>query len=308
MEVVMPTEEQFPKEPTTTSNSKSVVITQKSFSGNLVPQNFDEAMRISQALCKSGLVPKELTGKPEACFVAIGFGMELGLPPLQSIQNIMIVNGRPTIWGDAALGLVLDSGRCEEFDEDPANKALKQGFGRCRVKRFGSPSHEVCFSIEDAKKARLWTKSGPWTDYPGRMLQMRARSWALRDNFPDILKGLGVREEVADSPGKPSVRMPQEMGASKPEVQEATVMDMSPDEVIAVKEIVGDKTETPIKYISPDQRQEILNLLSTHKVNLKEWKKFVTETFSVQSSAEIPEARFGDVVAWIDSQMEKAPE
>lgn len=52
--------------------------------------------------------------------------------------------------------------------------------------------------MDDAAKAGLKGKQGPWTQYPKRMMQMRARSWALRDVFPDVLRGMPVAEEVMD--------------------------------------------------------------------------------------------------------------
>jgi hypothetical protein len=60
------------------------------------------------------------------------------------------------------------------------------------------------FSVADAKKASLWGKAGPWSNYPKRMLQMRARSWALRDAFPDVLRGIGIKEEQHDIPPAPA--------------------------------------------------------------------------------------------------------
>jgi hypothetical protein len=56
------------------------------------------------------------------------------------------------------------------------------------------------FSVADAVRAGLWGKSGPWTQYPKRMLQLRARGFALRDAFPDVLKGLVTAEEAQDYP------------------------------------------------------------------------------------------------------------
>jgi len=52
--------------------------------------------------------------------------------------------------------------------------------------------------VEDAKRAGLWAKQGPWTAYPKRMMQMRARGFALRDAFPDVLKGMITAEEAQD--------------------------------------------------------------------------------------------------------------
>ena len=56
--------------------------------------------------------------------------------------------------------------------------------------------------MEDAKRAGLYGKQGPWQQYPKRMLQMRARAWALRDVFPDVLRGVHVAEEAQDLPAE----------------------------------------------------------------------------------------------------------
>jgi hypothetical protein len=71
----------------------------------------------------------------------------------------------------------------------------------CQTSRKGKDANVVGrFSVADAKRAGLWGKSGPWTQYPRRMLQLRARGFALRDAFPDVLKGLVTAEEAQDYP------------------------------------------------------------------------------------------------------------
>lgn len=223
-----------------------------SFASSLVPTSVKEAMEMATMLSKSNIVPKDFYGKPENCFVAIGFGMEIGLPPMQAVQNIMVVNGRPSLWGDSVLALVMGSGHCEKFEELSSSEAIKAGYGRCRVKRAGMKEMEVTFSLEDAKKAGLLGKPGPWQQYPGRMLQMRARSWALRDCFPDVLKGIQVREEVDDYPVKKAIQMPQE----KVVVQEA-VVQLSPED--AVRERIGKaKLALAEKYQATESELEIL--------------------------------------------------
>ena len=163
----------------------------------IVPQDFDGAWRIATAVTKAGMAPKGLE-TPEKAMVAIMHGMEVGLTPMAALQSIAVVNGRPTIWGDGALGLVQGSGLME------AHKEWFEGTGDtrkayCTVKRKGDPEIKTGeFSVADAKKASLWGKSGPWSQYPDRMLKMRARGFALRDGFSDVLRGLGIAEEVQD--------------------------------------------------------------------------------------------------------------
>jgi hypothetical protein len=162
---------------------------------DLSPRNFEEAWRMAEILADSDFVPKDYKGKPGNCLVAMQWGAEVGLKALQAMQNIAVINGRPALWGDAVIALVRGSPLCEWIIEtEDANSST------CRVKRRGEPEQSRTFTDEDAKAAGLLGKQGPWTQYRRRMRQMRARAFALRDVFPDVLRGLPVAEEVMDAP------------------------------------------------------------------------------------------------------------
>lgn len=160
---------------------------------DLSPKSLKEAMELANILAESTIVPKDFIGKPGNILVAIQWGMEIGLKPMQAMQNIAVINGRPSLWGDAALALVLASPLCEYVRETEEN-----GVAVCRAKRRGDEEHVQTFSDADAKTAGLIGKQGPWTQYPGRMKKMRARAFALRDKFTDVLKGIPIAEEVMD--------------------------------------------------------------------------------------------------------------
>jgi hypothetical protein len=155
--------------------------------------NFEQAMYIAKIISRSDLAPKDFKNKPENCLVAIEMGKDLGLKPMQAIQNIAVINGRPCIWGDAALAVLQSHPDFEYIDE-----SVENGVATCKIKRKGNPEVIRTFSESDAKKAGLFGKSGPWTTYPKRMLQLRARGFASRDSFADALKGINFREEVED--------------------------------------------------------------------------------------------------------------
>ena len=167
------------------------VATTKSFS--LAPQDLAQAMQFAEIMSKSSIVPKDFAGNPGNILVAVQWGMELGLQPMQAMQNIAVINGRPSLWGDAVIALVRASALCEYVREETFDdKAV------CYVKRRNEDEQIRIFTIDDAKKAGLFGKTGPWSQYPKRMMQMRARSWALRDVFPDVLRGMPIAEEVQD--------------------------------------------------------------------------------------------------------------
>jgi hypothetical protein len=166
----------------------------------LMPETFNGLWRVAGVLANSGMVPKDMIGKPEAVFVACQMGMEVGLSLMASVQNIAVINGRPSIWGDSVLALVRASGKCRSFRERFEGVFPQDTYRAvCETVRDGESEPTVReFSIEDAKRADLWNKQGPWKQYPKRMLQMRARSWALRDTYGDVLKGIHITEEVMD--------------------------------------------------------------------------------------------------------------
>lgn len=158
--------------------------------------DMDQAYRLAKAMAQSGMVPKIYNGNPEACFVGILAGAEVGLAPMQSLQSIAVINGNPSLWGDGALALIQASGLLEDIEETDDGEAAT-----CRLVRKDKKTPIVrTFSMADAKKAGLAGKQGPWQQYPSRMRQMRARSWAMRDGFADVLKGLHIAEEVRDHP------------------------------------------------------------------------------------------------------------
>lgn len=173
-------------------------ISTQTQSRGLSLRTMDDAMAFGQMVADSDFAPKDFRGKAASCVLAIQAGAEIGLSPMQALQSIAVVNGRPSVYGDAALAVCKASHLCEyvtEFVEGEGDQMI----AFCQAKRRGYPKATVVqFSVADAKKAGLWGKGGPWSSYPKRMLQMRARGFAIRDAFPDVLKGLVTAEEAQD--------------------------------------------------------------------------------------------------------------
>lgn len=181
----------------------------------LVPGSFEDVQRMARMIVQSGFAPKDATEVMVSG--AIMKGLEVGVPPMQAVQSIAVINGRPTVWGDLMLALVQRSPLCEDVNE------WFEGEGDnlvayCEAIRVGKPtSIKRSFSVQDAKDAGLWQtaarvktkfqqKDGsyekdndsPWFRHKKRMLQMRARGRCLRDGFADVLAGLELREVAED--------------------------------------------------------------------------------------------------------------
>lgn len=164
----------------------------------LVPQTFDQLVIFAEMAAGSDLMPKDYKGKPANIMIAVQMGSELGLSPMQSVTSIAVINGRPGVWGDGLIGICRQSPLCQDIVE------TMEGEGDtltavCVATRRGATPTVARFSVADARRAGLWG-SAVWAKYPNRMLQNRARGFALRDAFPDLLRGLKTVEELRDTP------------------------------------------------------------------------------------------------------------
>lgn len=239
----------------------------KSFS--LAPQDLAQAMQFAEIMSKSSIIPKDFANNPGNILVAVQWGMELGLQPMQAMQNIAVINGRPSLWGDAVIGLVRASPLCEYvIEEELEDKSV------CRVKRRGEDEQIRIFTDDDAKKAGLLGKQGPWTQYPKRMRQMRARSWALRDVFPDVLRGMPIAEEVMDvekdiTPAKRPVRQSAAQIATQAIESHQEIDPSELESLLADLDAVADNGTEALQKVwdglTKDQRRAVLPSMAALK-------------------------------------------
>lgn len=188
-----------PVPPIAGGKPKSALITVSETGVKL--STMEDIFLFSKAVLDSGMAPRGFD-TPQKILVAIQMGMEVGLSPMSALQNIAVINGKPTIYGDAVPGVCMATGQVEVYKDETVGVADTDSWGhKATVKRVGRADPLVrTFTVAMAKKAGLWGKTGPWTQYPDRMLLMRARTFAFRDAFPDALRGLPTYEETRDHP------------------------------------------------------------------------------------------------------------
>jgi hypothetical protein len=196
----------------------------------IIPTSFDDALRMANLAVISGLFKPARNGEngnsgdketQAQATMAILQGMEVGIPPIQALQGITIINGRATIWGDLIPALLWSRGF--EIDEIIENEDAANMRAVCTVTRPNGKKIVRRFSVNDAMQAGLWQTSptikkkfwdknkkawgpereypndSPWFKYGKRMLAMRARGFASRDGAPDVMRGLYMREELEDA-------------------------------------------------------------------------------------------------------------
>lgn len=187
-------------DPLNAPETRALAEVQSSQPLDLSPRTFEQALQLSEYMAKSEMVPKQYRGRAGDCFIAIQWGAEVGLKPLQAVQSIAAINGKPNLYGDAGKALLLSHGCIIEEDDAEVVKANSRA--RCKITRPGRPPVQRTFSLEDAKTAGLWGKEGPWRAYPWRQMAWRAFWFAARDAAADLLRGMGGYEEGLDTPAE----------------------------------------------------------------------------------------------------------
>ena len=267
----------------------------------LAPKSMGEAIEFSKMISSSGMVPAAYKNKPQDILVAIQWGYEVGLQPMQALQNIAVINGKPSVYGDAAIALVKADPRCRGVKETIEGEGEKM-VARCVVRRaYGEEIEETeaTFSVDDAKRAKLWGKQGPWSQYPKRMLAMRARGFAIRDAFPDAMKGMITAEEAQDYPTKaPRDVTPAPDPAPEPEIEQQiedaeTIEDPIQDAIDAAKE------ETQEPYILCDHEGKELERFEMHDeaiAKLVERMKLYAKTTTDRNRMPVTPLRRGELI------------
>lgn len=185
---------------TTTTGEMPQLADMQVGQGGLMVQNAQQMWEMAGIISKSAFKPKGLNTH-EDIFLGIQFGYGVGLSdPLQIVQNIAVVNGRPSFYGDMLLGICKASphfkDHFEEIEEVRGANGEPDLICRCYAHREGeSKPHEGKFSFREAVRAGL-TGKDTYKGYPRDMIMWKARARAFRAAFPDVLKGVSFREDL----------------------------------------------------------------------------------------------------------------
>lgn len=252
----------------------------------IYPETFEDVVRLARMSIISGMIKPIEKGYGERkevetdeamearATMTIMQGMELGLPPMQAIQLIALINGRMTVHSEGVPGILLSKGF--KIKQEFVGEQYEDDFAAiCTLTRPGGEVSVTKFSVADAKEANLWQTSAkverykkggdkyftdndsPWWKYRKRMLWARALGFNAKDAASDAMKGLIVREEVEDM-----VRSRDAIDITPTEVPKITsappILDMLEDEP---EETEMQEVEEMDDRFAPDQEAAFLEAL-----------------------------------------------
>lgn len=209
----------------------------------MIARDNGELVRMIKIFMAGVALPKTLDTEAKV-ITAWQAAASLKVPPIIAIQNMAIIHGSLSIWGQLPKALAEATGDMEDFqlifiDKDHNELSLKNKnlnaevwAAVCRIKRKGRSYNEYWFSVDDAKKAGLFNKAGPWKDYTKIMLGRRAVGHGIKIEFPDALMGLNIAEyDFSEAPDlkdvSPSRGAPQELQSARETIARARGGDAS---------------------------------------------------------------------------------
>lgn len=306
--------------PKTTAAASTVATKPSPLALSLVPRSIEDLERLATIVFKAGPPPGH--GNVPSVAMAIAFGLEIGLLPMQAIASVMVVNGKPSIYGDAALGMLYASPLVEKVDHGVRGDGdARQGW--ITTKRKGEATeHTTTFSIADANTAQLWGKKGPWTAYPDRMLAWKAVGHHMKDRWADVLRGLTIYEDAVaeieargdrlgkglpavetDQPSKITVKA--ERSDTEQSGAEATPSATTPSQQPATEESgvgSGPVTNAQLAKLAGELRPAFLALRNVDKTDAEAisqaWGRLL-DNWKVKSARELTEAQADDLIRTI---------
>lgn len=269
----------------------------------IYPQSVEDAYRLAKMAFSAGMLIPQKKGYGDNAVVEddeavlargtmiIMQGMEIGVPPMQAVQLLAMINGRITAHSEAVPGLLLAHGF--KLKETWTGTEMQDDW-TCTVElsRPNGDKYIGSFSVKDAKQAGLWdqnpTRPGyqgkpkpnesAWFRYPKRMLKARALGFAGKDGGADVLKGIAVREEIEDQARIENMRdvTPVQAQISPPDIPDdvpETHVDQTPDTPDEVDPAIVDEAGFLDKlladYSACDSEAEVAELKADTKPLIK---------------------------------------
>ena len=158
----------------------------------------DHRYRLAKAFSMSGMVPAHFQGKPEACLVAMLYAEQLGEHPMLLFQEISVINGRPNTSARFAISRANKSGLLQG-PISWTEKGKGEGLEVTASATLRETGEVIAATVTMAEAvADGWTRNPKYKSIPSQMLRWRAATRLINLYLPEVLFGLGVKEDAVE--------------------------------------------------------------------------------------------------------------
>lgn len=268
---------------------------------------FSEQKDIANLYAESTLVPEAFRNKPADIFVAVTLGQSVGISPIQSLSEINVIKGKPTMSASLIAAQVRKAGHKLRIE---VNETPGQEYATCTIIRRDDPDHPFI-----SKRDRAWAQrmgllnNSNYIKQPATMLKKRAITDCARDACSEALCGINyTSDEMSDFDDI----------EAKVEGESKTVGPTQNTEIVEA-EIVEEKPEQPqaVPHSTQTQRDQIFKMLEDagilnktvasdyiKKHLVKDPKKLLSAE-EAEAIIENRETVISDARAWVRAQSTK---
>lgn len=206
-----------------------------------------------RAIARTEFVPSGLRGNVPAVLAAVFVGREMGLPPMEAIRSIDMIDGNPTPSGELLGRLIREKGHRVVLVEQSARRCELIGMRKEDGTDIKSPLHmTVEFTWEDAErvasKGKKLVDKYNWRNYPRVMLYWRCLTMLARQHFPDAIGAsrisyvpgeiVGDFDDDTEAPPPPIPETQERVELEDDDITDAEIIydeddDVDPDEAVA---------------------------------------------------------------------------
>lgn len=166
-------------------------------------QTFDHAQRVAKMLSSSSLIPKEYQGRVDNCLIALEMANRNGSSPLMVMQNLHIIQGKPSWSSPFIIGSINSCGRFSsklKFKKSGANPTSDDyGYEAYATEKGGDELIGPKVTWKMVKDEGWLSKAGSkWKTMPELMFQYRSAAFFGRLYCPEIMMGMQTVEEIVD--------------------------------------------------------------------------------------------------------------
>lgn len=204
------------------------------------PEKAEHTMKVANTFANSTMVPAHLRGKPNDIILIATMGAEIGMSPIQSLNEIQVIQGRTSLSAKAMLGIVYARFPDAYVKIETGKESMTCTMARS-LEHFDKGLGYTCiWDYARSVKMNLATRD-QYKKQPMTMYKWRVVSDCIRTVFPDLLSFFYTPDEVQDVVEQEQEIVKEEVKVAEI-VEEAKKINKKSPLINAIKEIASQIT------------------------------------------------------------------
>ena len=267
----------------------NIVLSNNSTSTTNALDSMERALKFSEFMAQSDIIPTHYRGKPANVFIAMQTAFRTNLDPMQVMQNTFVVSGKLGMASTFAISLANSSGLFEggiRYRIEGVGDDLKVT-AYANLKKSGA---EISYTISMREaQAENWTKNPKYRTLPELMLRYRSATLLIRTHVPEVINGMHMVEEIED------------IQIAKNITPKTESLNSKLDSLISAPDLESNDHVEKLEAQSTEKLQELGALVLKHNIPDKTISKWCDKA-GVSSINELDNKKIESCISYINTE------